>query len=121
MKLKSCFLLGLAFAPILASAARADVVDNALANTSARKDASGRELVLPFLAQQYGIVRTHVRPDDRAGIRGLPSSTAATVSSTTGGGFEWDAASVSAAAAVGAVLLALGVALTARHRRQLLY
>jgi hypothetical protein len=121
MNLKSCFLLGLAFATILASAARADVVDNALANHSARRDASGRELAIPYLAQQYGIARTSVRPDDRAGIRGPSSPTTAPVSHTTGGALQWDATSIGAAAAVGAVLLALGVAITVRQRSQLLY
>ena len=121
MNLKSCLLLALAFAAILASAARADVVDNALLNQSARNAASERQVVIPYLAQQYGIGQTSVRPDDRAGMRGLPSPTTATVSSTTASGFEWGDVSIGAAAAVGAVLLALGVALTVRHSRQLLY
>jgi hypothetical protein len=120
MKLKSCLLLALAFATILASAARADVVDNALANQSARNDATGRQLVIPYVAQQYGISQSSVRPDDRAGIRGVPSPSAAPVSSA-GGGLDWSDTGVGAAAAVGAVLVALGVALTVRHSRQLLY
>jgi hypothetical protein len=121
VNVKSCLLLALAFATILASAARADVVDNALANKSARKDSSGRELVIPYLAQQYGIARSSVRPDDRAGIRGIPSPTTAPRSSATGGGLEWSDESIGAVVAVGAVLVALGVALTVRHSRQLLY
>jgi hypothetical protein len=120
MNVKSCLLLALAFATILASAARADVVDNALANQSAR-GTSGRELVIPYLAQQYGMARSSVRPDDRAGIRGIPSPTTAPGSSATGGGLEWSDGSIGAVVAVGAVLVALGVALTVRHRRQLLY
>ena len=119
MKFKSCLLLALAFATILASAARADVVDNALANASARKDASGRELVIPYLAEQYGIARSSMRPDDRAGIRGLPTTAAA--SSTAVGGSGWGIASIGAVVAVGAMLLALGVALTPRPSRQLLH
>ena len=121
MNLKSCLLLGLAFATILASAARADVVDNALVNRSARNAASERQPVIPYLAQQYGIARTSVRPDDRAGTRGLPSPTTAQVSSTTGSGFEWGEGSIGAVAALSAVLLALGVTLTVRHSKQLLY
>jgi hypothetical protein len=121
MNLKSCLLLALASATILASAARADVVDNAVLNQSARNAASERQVMTSYLAQQYWIARTHVRPDDRAGIRGPASPTTAPVSSTTGSGFKWDEATIGAAAAVGAVLLALGVALTVRHSRQLLY
>jgi hypothetical protein len=121
MNLKSCLLLAVAFATILASAARADVVDNVVANHSARKDASGRELVIPYLAQQYGIARSSVRPDDRAGIRGVPSPTTAPAPSATGSGLEWSDESIGAVVAVGAVLLALGVALTVRHSRKLLY
>jgi hypothetical protein len=120
MNLKSSLLLALAFATVLASAARGDVVDNAVANKSAR-DAPERHLVVPYLAQQYGIAQTSVRPDDRAGIRGLPSPTTAAVSSTTGGGFAWGDASIGAGAAAGAVLVALAVFLTVRHGRQLLY
>jgi hypothetical protein len=120
MNVKSCLLLALAFATILASAARADVVDNALANQSAR-DTSGRELVIPYLAQQYGIARSSVRPDDRAGIRGIPSPTTEPGPSATDGGLEWSDGSIGAVVAVGAVLVALGVALTVRHSRQLLY
>jgi hypothetical protein len=119
MKLKSSLLLAVAFATILASAARADVVDNAVANASARNDATGRELVIPYLAHQYGIAQSSMRPDDRAGIRGLP--TTATVSSTADAGSGWGIASIGAVVAVGAMLLALGVALTPRRSRQLLH
>src|SRR5262245_46371880 len=119
MNLKSCLLLAVAFTTILASAARADVVDNAQANISARKDASGRETVIPYLAQQYGIARTSMRPDDRAGSRGLPAT--ATASSTADGGSGWGIASIGAVVAVGAMLLALGVARAPRHSRRLLY
>jgi hypothetical protein len=119
MKFRSCLLLALAFATILASAARADVVDNALANASARKDASGRELVIPSLGMDYRIAQTGVRPDDRAGIRGLP--TTATASSTAVDGSGWGIASIGAVVAVGAMLLALGVALTPGPSRHLLH
>jgi hypothetical protein len=127
MKLKSSLLLAVAFATILASAARADVVDNAVANASARNDATGRELVIPYLAQQYGIARTpsghDVMPslgdDVWDGTRGLP--TTATVSSTADAGSGWGIASIGAVVAVGAMLLALGVALTPRRSRQLLH
>jgi hypothetical protein len=77
--------------------------------------------VIPYLAQQYGIARSSVRPDDRAGIRGIPSPTTVSSSSATGGGLEWSDKTIGAVVAVGAVLVALGVALTVRHSRQLLY
>ncbi len=131
MKAKSLIALVLG-AAALAPAARADVVDNSLTNYWAQRAAAQYDLslavpaqpvqntVVPYLAQQYGITTSSVRPDDRAGIRGIPSPTNAQPVST-GSGFAWSDAGIGAAAAFGAMLVALGIALTVRRSQTLGY
>jgi hypothetical protein len=97
----------------LAPAAHADVVENSLPNRS--EDGAAAQIAVPYLAQQYGIKMSSLRPDDRAGNRGIPALTTAQRVSTTRSGFEWSDAGIGAATALGAVLVALGTGLTVRR------
>lgn len=62
------------------------------------------------------------RPDDRAGYRGIDlltpaQSSATSVVSRTGDGFDWGAAGAGAGSAAGVVLLLMGATLTRRRIR----
>jgi hypothetical protein len=101
----------------LAPAAHADVVENAVSNRS--EDGAAAQIVVPYLAQQYGITMSSLRPDDRAGTRGIPAPITAQRVSTTYGGFDWTDAGMGAGAAIGAVLVAVGTGLNVRRPQPL--
>ena len=140
MNPKLLVALVLAFG-VLAPVAKADVVDNYMANASHQRAAAmfdlskaqpnmpysgipagvpyhASPLVVSYLAHQWGTQATSARPDDRGGLRTTPISAPEPVSASSTS-FEWGDFSVGLVAGFAAVLLALGAALGMRRGHRL--